>query len=85
MGHTLQLDVLDILPRGAAVKYRLPADNDDDFRTQELGNVLRDRVGVRLRVLQNIHLDELARLERLGERVQKVLCNTALADLRDGR
>lgn len=85
MGPPLQLDVLDILPRGTAVKHCLSADDDDDFRTQKLGDVLRDRIGVRLRVLQNIHLDELVRLERLGERIQKVLGDAALADLRDGR
>ena len=81
----LQFDMLEVFARRAAVEHRLSADDVHDFRAQKFRHVLRDRIRIRFGVLQNVDLDDLASFKRLGERIQKVFRNAALADLRDGR
>ena len=72
-----------ILTGRAAVKNRLSADNGNGHGVQKVGYVFRTVICVLIGVGQNMHFNKLARFERVGQRFDNVLRNTALTDLRN--
>ena len=67
------------------VENRLSADYRNGYSLQEFRHVFRKVSRIIVSGVQNTYLDDFVRIQSIGQSFQKVVRDTAFADLRDGR
>jgi hypothetical protein len=85
MTKKLKFQMRVFITAGVTVKNSLSANNGNTNRAEEFGNIFRDCTGTIFSIVQNGNFDELVRFQRIGKSFQKIVGNTALTDLGDGR